>query len=250
MTDEYLGVCAVFWRMFIHRLIDAEELIKRSNEAVARAKDAMMKAGSVIRIGTSPMTPAEVLVELWPKLSKIMPGLKFQLIPFDNTPVNARMILKNLGENIDVVAGIFDESLLSYRECDAIELSKERLCVAFTVNHPLAAKTRLSIKDLYGQELMMLKAGRMKNMDGLREYLTRSHPQIRIVDFPLYNLDVFNACENGQRLLVTIDRWRTVHPLLKTVRMGWKFEMPYGLMYSKTPDAKVSEFLDALKTVF
>lgn len=228
---------------------DAEDLIRRSSEAVMRAKASMLEQGSVIRIGTSPMTPAEVLIELWPKLSEIIPGVKFQLVPFDNTPENARMILKNLGESIDVVAGIFDESLLSYRECDGIELSREKLCVSFSVNHPLAKKGRVSIKDLYGQELMMLKPGSMKNVDELRNHLEKNHPQIKIVDFPLYNLSVFNECENGGRLLVTIDRWRTVHPLLKTVRMGWRYEMPYGLLYSNSPDAKVRGFLDALKTV-
>lgn len=209
----------------------------------------MLEENGVIRIGTSPVMPAEVLIELWPKLSEIIQGIKFQLVPFENTPDNARMILKNLGENIDIVAGIFDEDLLSYRECNGFELSKEKLCVSFSVNHPLAAKKRVSIKDMYGQELMMLKPGSMKNMDELREYLIKNHSQIKIVDFPLYNLGVFNECENGGRLLVTIDRWRTVHPLLKTVRMGWKYEMPYGLLYSKKPDKKIEGFLVALKSV-
>lgn len=228
---------------------DAPELIRMSREAASRAISSMMSDGHIIRIGTSPMTPAEVLVELWPKLSEILPGLKFQLVPFDNTPENARMILKNLGENIDVVAGLFDEDLLKYRECNGIELTRDKLCVAFSVNHPLAQKKRLSVKDLYGQELMMLTPGSMGSMDALREYLTVEHPQVKIVDFPLYNTGVFNECENGGRLLVTTERWKTVHPLLKTVRMGWKYDMPYGLMYSRTPDKKVKQFLSALKEI-
>ena len=67
-----------------------------------------MQAGeSVIRIGTSPMTPAQVLVDLWPRLQEDCPGTKFQLVPFDNTPENAREILGNLGKNIDVGRGHF-----------------------------------------------------------------------------------------------------------------------------------------------
>ena len=69
----------------------------------------MQESADIIRIGTSPMTPAQVLVDLWPKLQADCPDTKFQLIPFDNTPENAREILANLGRNIDVVAGIFDE---------------------------------------------------------------------------------------------------------------------------------------------
>ena len=228
---------------------DAPELIRMSREVAAKAQAAMADGGNVIRIGASPMTPAEVLVELWPRLSEVLPGIKFQIVPFENTPENARMILKNLGESIDVVAGLFDENLLNYRECSGIELSKERLCVSFSMNHALAQKKRLSIKDLYGHELMMLAPGSMGSMDALREYLAEKHSQIHIVDFPLYNTGVFNECENGGRLLVTIERWKTVHPLLKTVRMGWKYDMPYGLLYSKKPDKKVKQFLNALKEI-
>ena len=228
---------------------DAPKLIRLSHEAASRSVSAMNCADRVIRIGTSPMTPAGVLMELWPKLSERVPGLKFQLVPFDNTPENARMILKNLGENIDVVAGLFDENLLNYRGCDGIELIKEKLCVGFSINHPLAQKKRISIKDLYGQELMMLSPGSMGSMDALREYLIKKHPQITLIDFPLYNTGVFNECENGGRLLITVERWKSVHPLLKIVRMGWKYDMPYGLLYSKTPDMKVQQFLNAIKEI-
>ncbi|MBQ3379585.1 MAG: LysR family transcriptional regulator [Clostridia bacterium] len=228
---------------------DAPEIIKKSMEAAHNAVLAMEHETDIIRIGTSPMTPAWVLIELWPKLSVLLPKLKFQLVPFDNTPQNARMILKNLGENIDVVSGIFDERLLDYRECSGIELSREKLCVAFSVNHPLAAKKRLSLKDLYGEELMMLAPGSMGCMDELREYLKSRHPQIKIIDFPLYNTGVFNECENKGRLLITVERWKTVHPLLKTVRMGWKYDMSYGLLYSRSPDRKVTQFLNAIKEI-
>ncbi len=228
---------------------DAPKLIRLSHEVASRAVSAMNCANHVIRIGTSPMTPAGVLVELWPKLSERVPGLKFQLVPFDNTPENARMILKNLGENIDVVAGLFDENLLNYRECDGIELTKEKLCVGFSINHPLAQKKRISIKDLYGQELMMLSPGSMGSMDALREYLIKKHPQITIIDFPFYNTGVFNECENGGRLLITVERWKSVHPLLKIIRMGWKYDMPYGLLYSRTPDIKLQQFLNAIKEI-
>lgn len=228
---------------------DAPELIKKSQEIADRAVASMKKEDNIIRIGTSPVTPAEVLVELWPKLSELLPGLKFQLVPFDNTPENARMILKNLGENIDIVAGLFDEKLLGYRECNGIELAQDRLCVALSINHPLAQKKRLTIKDLYGQELMMIKPGSMDSMDALRAYLTKNHPKIQIKDFSLYNTEVFNECENSGKLLVTIERWKNVHPLLKTHRMNWKYDMPYGLLYSKTPDKKVEQFLEALKKV-
>lgn len=127
---------------------DAKYIIQYCKESVARAQNAMQAHEDVIRIGTSPMTPAQVLVDLWPKIQKDCPGIKFQLVPYDNTPENAREILANLGQNIDVVAGIFDETMLALRKCDGLELSREPICCAVSIHHRLAAKERLSVEDL------------------------------------------------------------------------------------------------------
>lgn len=97
---------------------DAKYVIQYCKDSITRAKNAMQEGDHVIRIGTSPMTPAGVLVELWPKIHTLCPQIKFQLIPFENTPENAREILKNLGQNIDIIAGIFDDTMLgAYTNC-------------------------------------------------------------------------------------------------------------------------------------
>lgn len=62
----------------------------------------MQEDMKVIRIGSSPMTPAQLLMQLWPKIQTHCPDMKFQIIPFENTPENAREILGNLGKNIGV----------------------------------------------------------------------------------------------------------------------------------------------------
>ena len=77
---------------------DTKYIIQYCKDSVTRARNAMQESTNVIRIGTSPMTPAQVLVDLWPRLQKDCPNMKFQLVPFDNTPENAREILANLGQ--------------------------------------------------------------------------------------------------------------------------------------------------------
>lgn len=108
---------------------DTKYIIQYCRNAVTRAKNAMQESENLIRIGTSPMTPAQVLVNLWPKVQEYCPNTKFQLIPFENTPENAREILGNLGQNIDVVAGIFDETMLNLRKCAGLEISRDRFAV-------------------------------------------------------------------------------------------------------------------------
>ncbi len=86
--------------------------------------------------------PKLVLVELWPKIHAICPEIKFQLVPFENTRKNAREILKNPGQDIDVIAGIFDDTMLNLRNCAGFETSRQPLCCAVSVHHRLAVKNK------------------------------------------------------------------------------------------------------------
>lgn len=81
------------------------------------------------------------------------------LDPFENTPENAREILKNLGQNIDVVTGIFDDTLLEVRGCAGFEIAKEPLCCAVSIYHPLADRDRRTVQDLYGENFLMIHRG-------------------------------------------------------------------------------------------
>lgn len=108
-----------------------------------RAKEAMQVSDDVIRVGISPMTPPQVFLNLWTRIQKIYPDMKFKLITFENTLENAREILANMGQNIDVVAGIFDETMLKFRGCDGTEISREPFCVVVSIHHRLAKRKRL-----------------------------------------------------------------------------------------------------------
>lgn len=132
---------------------DAKYIVSYSEEAVRRARNVSLEKNAVIRIGTSPITPAQILTDLWPKIHEHCSDISFQLVPFENTPENAREILKNLGQNIDVVTGLFDDTLLDVRRCSGLEITKEPLCCAVSIYHPLAQKDKLTIRDLYGEEL-------------------------------------------------------------------------------------------------
>lgn len=171
---------------------DAKYIIQYCKDSVTRAKNAMQEDNAIIRIGTSPMTPAQLLMQIWPKIQEQCPDLKFQIIPYENTPENAREILANLGKNIDVVGGIFDETMLDLRRCAGLELSREPFCCAVSIHHRLAAKDKLQIQDLYGENLLLMHWDWSHYVDQLRDDLWRNHPQIQIVDFDFYNTDIFN----------------------------------------------------------
>lgn len=228
---------------------DAKYVIQCCRDSVTRAKNAMQEDLNVIRIGSSPMTPAQLLMGLWSKIQALYPDIKFQIVPFENTPENAREILANLGKNIDVVGGIFDDTMLHLRGCAGLELTRGPFGCAVSVHHRLAAKDKLKITDLYGENLMLMHRGWSHYVDRLRDELWSNHPQINIVDFDFYSMDVFNRCENSNDVLLAIPGWANVHPLLKVIPVEWDHNIPYGILHSPEPSPTVQRFLDAAESV-
>ena len=228
---------------------DAKYMVNYSKEAIERAKEAGNDEDDVIRVGISPMTPPQVFVELWPRIQEQYPNVKFKLVPFENTPENAREILANLGQNIDVIAGIFDETMLELRKCNGVELSREPFCVAVALHHRLAGKKVLTPEDLKGERLLMMRKGWSCYVDALRAELTEKYPEITIADFDFYNVDIFNRCENSNDMLLAIKSWESVHPLMKILTVEWDYKMPYGLLYAKDPSEKVEKLVRTVEGI-
>ena len=228
---------------------DSKYIIQYCRDSITRAKNAMQEDSNIIRIGSSPITPAQLLMELWSRVQALYPNIKFQIVPFENTPENAREILANLGKNIDIVGGIFDDTMLDVRACAGLELMRDPFHCAVSIHHRLATKDKLQLSDLYGENLLLMHRGWSRYVDQLRDDLWQNHPQINIVDFDFYGMDIFNRCENTNDVLLAIPGWANVHPLLKVIPVEWNHCIPYGILHSPTPTPTVQQFLDAAEKV-
>ncbi|MCM1107018.1 MAG: LysR family transcriptional regulator [Blautia sp.] len=226
---------------------DSKYIIQYCKDSVTRAKNAMKEKADVVRIGSSPMTPAQLLMQMWPKIQEHCPDIKFEIVPFENTVENARKILANLGQDIDVVGGIFDETMLELRSCAGLQLTREPFCLAVSIHNPLAAKDKLGFQDLYGENLLLMHRGWSRYVDELRDDIRQNHGQIHIVDFEFYDINIFNHCESSNDVLLAIPGWANVHPLLKVLPVEWEYGIPYGLLHSHQPSETVKRFLDAAR---
>lgn len=225
---------------------DAKHIIQYCGEAADRARQAEAAGRHVVRVGSSPMTPSTFLTSLWPSVLKKCPGATIKLVTFENTPENARRILANLGEDIDIVAGAYDEAFLASRGCAAMELSREPLRIIMSASHPLAARDGLTPDDLPGQKLLVIQRGWNGETDRLVDDLRGSGRDIAIEEFPFINVDVLNRCEEKGELLVGIDPWQDVHPLLVAKPVAWDYALPFGILHAPEPAPHVRQVLEAV----
>lgn len=223
---------------------DAKYIIDYSNQAIEKAKDIDNKdRQQSIRIGTSIMTPAKFLLDIWSEIQKFNPYLKIELIPFENTPINSVEILRNLGKHIDIVAGLYDDGFLEDRRCKAAHLYDKKLLFAIPVTHPLCGKTKIELSDLKGRKVLLIHKNWNEYIDKLRTDLIENGTEIE--DFDMFNLNAFNRAAQENIPIITVEGWEDVHPLLRIVSADWNYSIPFGILYSPTPTKQVKDFISA-----
>ncbi len=168
-------------------------------------------------------------------------------MPFEDEHTNILTEISALGEKFDFLTGVCDSSAWLER-CGFQKLGEYKKCIAVNGEHRLAKKSIISLSDLHGERLMMVKGGDSALNDRIRADLKQDHPQIQIVDAPrFYDMNVFNSCAQSGDVLLTIECWQNVHPLLVTVPVEWDYAIPYGILYSKEPPDDVKRLIELVK---
>ena len=120
---------------------------------------------------------------------------------------------------------------------------------AVSVYNELADKSVLNISDLYDRNFMLIRRNWNSCLDRMRDDLYENYPQIHIIDFDFFSMNVFNQCENSNDLMMCIDNWTNVHPMLKVIPVDWNYTIPFGILHSPKPSSSVRKFLNIVKRI-
>ena len=221
---------------------DAKFVIDYSKKSIAAANAATHTYDTTFCVGTSLLNPAKPFMDLWYRVNQTFPDYKLHLVPFEDDHEGILSEIEKLGEKFDFLIGVCDsKAWLSL--CQFLPLGRYKKMIAVSREHPLASKSRIDIKDLYGETLMMVSRGDSGVNDYIRNDLEKNHPQIHIEDTPpFYDLSVFNRCAETGNVLLTIECWQEVHPGLVSIPVNWDYIIPYGLLYSLNAPEDVLQF--------
>lgn len=226
----------------------ARHLFEESAQAIREARAAADFAATTFCVGTSILNPCKPFMDLWDKLSGQFPGYQLHIVPFEDDHEGILNEIGALGVKFDFLIGACDSRQWLDR-CRFLPLGEYHHCIAVPRDHPLAGHKRLTIRDLYGQTLMMVRRGDSPSVDRVRDEIER-HPAIRIEDTPqFYDLEVFNRCVQTRQPLMTLDCWADVHPSLVTLPVDWDFTIPYGLLYQLDPVPDVARLVELAKAL-
>ena len=225
-------------------LRDARFLQEQAAGAAARARAAAEGTRRTVRVGNSLLNPCKRLLDLWNESAAdgAPCDCKLQIVPFKDTVEELDEVYHSIGRKFDVMIGSCD--IAGYSEMfRVLNLGAYRLCIGVPRGHRLAGKERLTLSDLEGERLVLLKRGMSGVIDAVRRKLQAEYPRIRLEDSPrYYDIGVFNRCVSEGVLLLSLEYWNDVHPSIATVPLEGCGSQAYGLLYPLSPRAEVERF--------
>ena len=226
-------------------LEDTKTIIRLSRDAMSKARQIEQSGRTTVRIGTSLLYKCRLLPDIWTKINGQLPDLKIEILPLPETRENDAGDAV-LGVRYDIREGVYC-TIAQKDSCGFLELMRTPFCCAVAKGHRLAGMKELTLEDLNGEYLVMPIAGISVEMDAFRSEVVKRHPTVQIIDSNYYGVDTFMLCEVNPYVLITQQVYADIHPNLVTIPLAGNYDMPYGLMYAKSPSAATRQFLEAAK---
>lgn len=222
----------------------AKQMIALSQEFVSEAEKTMQGSEKTFCVGTSILNPCKPFMDVWYKVGDRFPGYNLHIVPFEDNHEGIISEIEALGKKFDfLVAGCDSKIWLS--RCNFLQLGTYDQCIAVNRNHPLARRKKVSVSDLKGYTVMMVKKGDSETCDEIRAELVDAGISIEDTS-QFYDIEVFNRCGMSDSVLVTLDCWENVHPSLVTIPVRWKHRLPYGILYQKDYSEEIKAVIDAI----
>lgn len=203
---------------------DARSIMRQSEDALRRARRAAGDGGAV-RLGVSMMCPGRQTLSMWSGVHELEPSLRFEIVPVSDLYDERESVMRSLGREVDVVQSSFSTPRWG-DACQKLLIVNVPFYIDVPRTSPLARKSRITVADLEGMRLRVLRHGN----DAMDSF-----------DFALFN----EAEEKGDAVL-TCGAWSGVHPAFMGVPFLCGREVPVYLHYPLEPTLQVQKFVNAM----
>mgnify|MGYP000856380478 FL=1 len=221
---------------------DGKKIIELSDKALERAKQIFEDSLMTIKIGSSPIFRARVLIDAMNMTREDELQFHYE-IPNLVSELSQFKQFELLGNQCDLLEAIFCD-LAWAEQCQFFELFQTPICIAVNQLHPLAKKKKVSLEDILPYTIILAREGAISQLDALRKDLQDLDPDITIQDAQTIGQDLISMTEVQPYIFITQKIFQDNHPSLVTIPLDTPHTLPYGFLYAKEPSQATLDFLD------
>lgn len=220
----------------------AQYLLAYSEASLQEIREMKRHRMQDIHIGVSVLRNFKPLLMEIREIRNLHPEWNLNVVSFSDESSSYRKMIPELGEKIDCQFGLYSKIRMQGK-ANVIHIRDYPVCIAASLNHPLAGRKELTLRDLSGYSLIIVEKGDTLEIDAVRQEIEINYPETEIINVPSYDVSTFNFCASVNGIMLSVDLWNEIHPLLVNIPLRSEFTVPYGIMYGLNPSAQTAEFV-------
>ena len=220
---------------------DSKYILKYCNGAAERARELYTKQNRIIRIGVSVMNPPNHLAKIWENVYRINPELKCRFVSFESTAAGMERAFSTIGQDCDVIAGVYDDAFLKKYDLKALHLFDISAVIGYVPG------AFLTFQDLRGKTVQLPVRGTFKAIDDCRDDMLGLCQDISTEEFDMYCLEPYYKCHSSNYLILTYDIWPSGHLLVRTKDLYRTYTSSYGILYAENRTENIEALISAVK---
>lgn len=154
--------------------------------------------------------------------------------------------MTRLGAEVDVVQTSYS-TVRWGGMCQLLPIFSTSFSVDVPRDSPLATKKTLTIDDLRGLRVRMLRHANDAT-DQLR-HLLRREEGVEVIDVQTFDFALFNEAAESGDVVMTSGAWSGIHPGFVGITLDSPIEVPCFLAYPRNPAPHVQRFIEAYAEV-
>ena len=230
------GVCLTEAGEYL--LVRVREIV-RDNELLRQRLIEIDTRNKAICIGTSMFEKCRLLYELW------------VLYSMENKKYEIRMITLDEGygglRGADLVECV-QNCAPWQKDMEFLELCRIPYSFAVAKSHPFADKKSITLADIKGQTIAVLRQGTADPVNRVCHVLEEAGADMRYYD--AFSPSVIWDCSYYRWLLLIPAVWEDIIFDMTVKPCRWDYTVPYGIFYRKDLSAPAAEFLSFIRDTY
>lgn len=224
----------------------ARYIISYSEETLRTIRQDAERDKNTIRIGVGIFNHPAGYMRSIRALKQRRPELNIEIHRLNETEDPNRRDYEALWQGIDLYFGTYSEAKMSHLTSTHF-LRHSELCLAVSINHPLALRDEVRLEELRGERIYMVNRGVSEEIDALRDEMERCG-EIEIINIEGVTTETFNTCDRTGGIMLSVDIWGSAHPMLARVKLADAHHaVTYGIVYPLHAEQKILDFIAAIQ---
>lgn len=225
----------------------AKRIVKYSQKEIKKATQLEREIDRPIIIGASKLCPCDELIAVWQRVSSQHPEFTVEVVPFEENHTETLTSLRSDKTTFDLIMTPCDSARWR-RNVSLLQFGATNFCVSVGLNHRLARKKSLDLRELDGETIMLSDAGDSPIISQLRADIAKVCPHAMLVATPFfYDMEVFNHAVESGAVLMSLDFWHGANPLVVDIPLTKRYAVPYGAIYSRHASGQTRRFVKIIQ---